>query len=124
MIKGIGTDIVETVRIEKMLNEHGEAFKSKIFTESELDESKKRGNASHYFAGRWAAKEAASKALGCGFGAKCGWKDIEILNNDDGKPEIKFRNLALKTAEELDVTCLHVSISHEQNYACANVVIE
>ena len=124
MIKGIGTDIVETVRIEKMLKEHGKAFTSKIFTEAELDESKKRGNASHYFAGRWAAKEAASKALGCGFGAKCGWQDIEILNNIDGKPEIKFHGVALNTAKELDVAHLHVSISHEQNYACANVVIE
>ncbi len=124
MIKGIGTDIVETARIAKMLSEHGDAFKSKIFTHAEMKESKTRKNVSQYFAGRWSAKEAMSKALGYGFGAKCGWQDIEVLNNGEGKPEVKLTGTALKTAEELGVTGFHVSISHEQNYACATVVVE
>ena len=124
MIIGIGTDIVETARIAKMLKEHGDSFKSKIFTNAEIEESVKRGDGSQYFAGRWAAKEAMSKALGCGFGAKCGWKDIEILNNEDGKPEVTLKDTALNTAEGLGVSGFHVSISHEEHYACANVVIE
>ena len=124
MIIGIGTDIVETARIEKMLAEHGDAFKTKIFTDAELKEGETRKNHFQYFAGRWSAKEAVAKALGCGFGSKCGWRDIEIINNGEGKPELTLNGTALKTADELGITGYHVSISHEEHYACATVVAE
>ncbi len=124
MIIGLGTDIVETARIAKMLDEHGDAFKAKIFTENEINESETRKNIPQYFAGRWAAKEALSKALGCGFGAKCSWQDIEIINNSAGKPEIQLSGRALKTSNEMNIQGYHVSISHEQHYACATVVVE
>ena len=124
MIVGIGTDIVEINRLETMLDEHGDSFVKKIFTESERSESGKRKNQAQYFAGRWAAKEALSKALGCGFGAQCGWKDISILNADNGKPELTLSGTALQTSQDLGTTSIHISISHEQHYACASVVIE
>ena len=124
MILGIGTDIVEVVRMETMLDEHGDSFVEKIFTENEQRESAKRKNRTQYFAGRWAAKEALSKALGCGFGAQCGWKDVTILNADNGKPELTLSGTALRTSQNLGTTSIHLSISHEQHYACASVVIE
>ena len=124
MIIGIGTDIVEVIRIESMLGEHGESFVEKIFTVEEKDESAKRSDPAQYFAGRWAAKEALSKALGCGFGAKCSWKDIVILNAPNGKPEMTLYGNALRTSQELGVSSIHLSISHEKHYACASVVME
>lgn len=124
MIIGIGTDIVEVVRMEKMLDEHGDSFIEKIFTDHEKNESGKRKDQAQYFAGRWAAKEALSKALGCGFGVHCGWKDITILNADNGKPELTLTGTALRTSQELGVNSIHLSISHEKHYACASVVIE
>ena len=124
MIIGIGTDIVEVIRMETMLNEHGDSFVEKIFTANEKKESEKRKDPAQYFAGRWAAKEALSKALGCGFGAQCGWKDITILNEDNGKPELTLSGTALRTSQKLGVNSIHLSISHEKHYACASVVIE
>jgi holo-[acyl-carrier protein] synthase len=124
MIIGIGTDIVETARIAKMIEEHGDAFKSKIFTDAEREESETRKNIPQYFAGRWSAKEAMSKALGCGFGAKCSWQDIEIINNSAGKPEIRLSGTARITADDMGISGFHVSISHEKHYACSTVVVE
>jgi holo-[acyl-carrier protein] synthase len=124
MILGIGTDIVEVVRMETMIDEHGNSFIEKIFTEDERKESEKRKDRAQYFAGRWAAKEALSKALGCGFGAQCGWKDITILNTSNGKPELTLTGTALRTSQKLGGTSIHLSISHEKHYACASVVIE
>ena len=124
MIIGIGTDIVEVVRMETMITEHGDSFIKKIFTLNEKKESGKRKDPAQYFAGRWAAKEALSKALGCGFGEYCGWKDITILNADNGKPELTLSGTALRTSQKLGVNSIHLSISHEKHYACASVVVE
>ena len=124
MIIGIGTDIVEIARIAEMLDEHGDAFKKKIFTPAEINEGTNRKSISQYFAGRWAAKEAMSKALGCGFGAKCSWQDIEVINNQAGKPEIKLSGRAMQTAADMNLSVSHVSISHEKHYACSTVIIE
>ena len=123
MILGIGTDIVEVARMATMLDEHGNSFIKKIFTKDERKESETRKNKTQYFAGRWAAKEALSKALGCGLGAQCGWKDISILNTGNGKPELTLTGSALRTSQKLGVSSIHLSISHEKHYACASVVI-
>ena len=124
MITGIGTDIVEIARIAKMLEDHGKSFTEKIFTENEIKECEIRKNRAVYLAGRWAAKEALSKALGTGFGKKCSWRDVEILNNKNGKPEIKLSGTAEKTAEDQNVAAFHISISHETHYATATVILE
>ena len=124
MIKGIGTDIVEIARIADLLEKHGDIFKKKIFTSNEIEDGVKRKNRPNFFAGRWAAKEAFSKAIGTGFGADCSWLDIEIVSNDLGKPEITLKGKAAETAEKLGVSSIHLSISHEESYACAMVVAE
>ncbi|NOY76092.1 MAG: holo-ACP synthase [Kiritimatiellaeota bacterium] len=124
MLIGIGTDIVEIKRIAEMLEEHGEAFLNKIFTPAEIAESDSRSNPSIYLAGRWAVKEAVSKALGCGFGVKCSWRDIETTNLESGRPITTLSGKASETAAELAADQPIVSISHEHKYACATVAIE
>lgn len=124
MLLGIGTDIVEIERVAEMLNEHGEAFLNKIFTPAEIADSKQRSTPAIYLAGRWAVKEAVSKALGCGFGAKCSWTDIETVNLENGKPVTTLSGAAAETAGELNAAQPVVSISHERKYACATVAIE
>jgi holo-[acyl-carrier protein] synthase len=124
MIRGIGTDIVEIKRIKNIISRNEKTFIDKIFTENEIRESEKRTPAFEYFAGRWAAKEATAKALGCGIGVYCEWKDIETSNGANGKPHITLTGRAVKTAEKILADRIHVSISHEKDYACAFVVLE
>ncbi len=124
MIVGVGTDIIETARIRRVVDRHGERFLSHVLTGTELEIAPERGGKYAFFAGRWAAKEALAKALGTGIGARCGWTDVEILNNSEGKPQIRLTGRARKTAEKKDVSRIHVSISHERALASAVVILE
>lgn len=124
MILGIGTDIVEVSRIKKMLKNHSDSFLEKIFCDRERDEASLRRNRAEYFAGRWAAKEAISKALNCGIGESCSWLDICTLNRGNGSPETVLSGNAAATAEKIGVKNIHVSITHEKDYACATAVLE
>jgi len=125
MILGLGTDIIGIERFEKTLERAGEVFLQHVFTIAEVKAaptgSKQR---CAYFAARWAAKEALSKALGTGIGQKCSWRDIEIRNNADGKPELFLIGTAADTAAAMGIECLHLSLSHEMLYACATVIAE
>lgn len=122
-IVGIGTDIVEIERLKKVLQSHGEQFRSHILTEKEQELAEKRHHATAFYAGRWAAKEACAKALGCGIGAKCQFTDIEILNDRSGTPQIVLRGKALETLAQRGGCKIDLSISHERCYAVAMVVI-
>lgn len=124
MISGLGTDIVEIERIRKMVREYGDAFLERIFTSEELAAAADKRDPSLYYAGRWAAKEAVAKALGCGIGEKCAWKDINISNHEFGRPQMMLSGWALETASKMGVDTVHVSISHENHYACATVILE
>ena len=76
MIKGLGIDIVETDRIRQVIERHGEQFLNRVYTPAEQAIGKIRASAHHFYAGRWAAKEAAAKALGCGIGSECSFNEI------------------------------------------------
>ena len=89
MIIGIGIDIVATSRIEEILYKYGKKFESRCFTKVENSDSKKVSNKINFYAKRYAAKEACSKALGTGFSEGILWKDISIFNDIYGKPNIK-----------------------------------
>ena len=89
MIKGIGIDIIEVSRIKSMMEKYGDKFFKRILTDNEIDYCKSFPNAELHFAGRFASKEAYSKAIGTGISKDFGWKDIEILNDQRGKPYIK-----------------------------------
>lgn len=124
MITGIGTDIVSVNRIRKIIARHAGAFLEQVFTQEERQEGELRSRSYEYFAGRWAVKEALSKALGCGIGARCHWQDISTTNAPGGRPVTKVSGIAAVTAAELGVSHIHTSVSHEQEYAGATVILE
>lgn len=121
MIFGVGTDIVEVSRIERAIN-RTQNFVKKAFTEKEQDYFKLRGNKSETIAGYFAAKEAVSKALGTGF-RKFGLRDIEIINDNLGKPKVILSEKIIQIFELKDFK-IHISISHTSNNAVAFVVLE
>lgn len=125
MIFGIGTDIVETERIAKVVERHGDHFLDYILTDSERQEAGRRGgDRMQYIAGRWAAKEAVSKALGSGLGARCAWRDIEIGSNAGGAPFVILSGNGLETMQMQKIARIFVSISHERSHAIAMAVAE
>ena len=124
MIYGIGIDIVSLKRIKRANKIHADKFVSRIFTDKEIEESKKLTDPTHYFAGRWAAKEAVSKALKTGMGANCGWKEVEIYNEPNGSPSCRLYGKAKSTAKKLGMKNMLVTISHERKNICAFAVLE
>ena len=121
MIKGIGTDIVEIDRIEKVANREG--FLEKIFTIREIEHLRKRNMRPEYIAGRFAAKEAIVKALGTGFRG-ISFKDIEIENDELGKPIVILRDKAEELVSKEGMYNVHLSISHGRDSAIAYVIWE
>jgi holo-[acyl-carrier protein] synthase len=115
-ISGVGTDIVETGRIRDVM-EREESFARRVFTQAELDYSLARQSKYLHLAARFAAKEAVAKALGRSFS----WRDVEVVNNALGKPEVKLYGQAKGAAGRARV---HLSVSHTKNYASAVVVVE
>ena len=120
MIIGLGTDIVEIERVAAVLSRHGEHFSERVFTPGESAQAHDRIS---YFAGRWAAKEAAAKALGCGIGEMCALTDIEVIDDEAGAPRLSCTAPALKRFSGTGLRW-HVSISHEKAYAVATVILE
>jgi holo-[acyl-carrier protein] synthase len=125
VIVGIGVDILEISRLERSLERYGKRFLDHVFTDSEqVDAPSDPGVAVVYYAGRWCVKEAVSKALGTGIGAKCNWRDIVVMRSDSGMPVVALNGAAECTAQEKQIARWHVSISHEKHNACAFVVAE
>lgn len=120
MIVGIGTDIVQIERLASALEKVGD----RAFTASELAYAGKFRDKNAHLAGRWAAKEALAKALGCGFGAQCSWQEIEVVNDENGKPVIYLSGVTAQTLSAMGGAKVHLSISHEKDYATAFVVLE
>lgn len=118
-IIGIGTDIVECPRIGKMIEQYGELFLRRIYTEREIRYCQSRKHAIERFAGRWAAKEAILKALGTGRREGVGWSDVEVRNGSKGALQVRFRGAAKDAAEARGVGDVLVSIAHCRTYATA-----
>ncbi|MEO0237166.1 MAG: holo-ACP synthase [candidate division WOR-3 bacterium] len=114
-----GIDIIEIKRIKEKF-EKNRKFKEKIFTENELKQVKGLEIEYIVLAGKWASKEAFSKALGTGIGKELDWKDIEILNDISGKPEIRISQDLVK---KYKIDQISLSISHIKDYAIASVLI-
>ncbi|MGL4345146.1 MAG: holo-ACP synthase [Cellulosilyticaceae bacterium] len=122
MIRGIGTDIIEIERVDKAMNRTS-SFREKLFREEERALLEQLGYPRETIAGRFAAKEAVSKALGTGF-RKFGPSDIVILKSDFGQPYVRLYDGAKARFEEMGGTHIHLSISHCQTYAVAYATIE
>ncbi len=119
MLKGLGIDIIEVKRIKRLMEQYGDKFFKRILTDAEINYCKSFPNPEVHFAGRFASKEAYSKAIGTGVSKDFKWKDIEILNDKRGKPYIHHIN-----ENEYSKFRFEISISHTKDYGCAVVVRE
>ncbi len=118
-ILGIGTDIVECVRIAKMIERHGELFLERVYTEREILYCSSRKAATQHYAGRWAAKEAVLKTLGTGWSGGIQWTDIEVRNEPGGAPRIFLAGVAKDLCVERGIEEIQISISHCRSHATA-----
>ncbi len=118
-ILGIGTDIVECPRIGKMIEQHGELFLRRIYTEREIRYCQARTHAIEHFAGRWAAKEAILKAIGTRRSRGISWTHIEVRNGSDGRPQVLVGGAARELARDRGIADILISISHCRTYATA-----
>jgi holo-[acyl-carrier protein] synthase len=127
VIIGSGVDLAEIDRIQAALENPrtGRRFRARVFTEKEIAycESKRRGKYESY-AGRFAAKEAVMKALGCGWGSKVRWLDIEVARARGGKPEIVLHDKTAKLAEQLGIRSWALSITHTKQHGLACVIAQ
>lgn len=125
MIVGIGVDIIEIARIERALNEHGDRIRDRVFTPEEIRYCLATGRAAERYATRFAAKEAARKALGAARPLLAlSWHEVEIISSAEGAPQLHFRGRAAELVTELGVSHSHVSLSHSHEQAIAMVVLE
>lgn len=121
-IFGIGIDVIEVERIEKAVEEFGDRFLERVFTESERIYCGRQKRPAIHFAARWAAKEAVSKAFGTGIGEQMGWQDVEVRRRDSGEPEIELSGKAEEFAKENGISNVKISLTHAKHYAAANAV--
>jgi holo-[acyl-carrier protein] synthase len=113
-----GVDLIEIARIEEVVARHGKRYLERIYTPAELEQCGKRTES---LAGRFAAKEAVAKALGCGIGDVT-WQEIEVVGDENNAPGLTLHGAALKKANELGLSTWSVSISHSQSHSVALVV--
>ena len=126
MIYGNGIDIIDIERVRRVIRKYGNRFKKRCFSDNEIERSDKRLNSVESYAKRYAAKEACAKALGTGLARGVFWKDIEVVNNQYGKPFIKLHGKAkdiFRNMDKVSDTKIEVSLSNEKKYAIANVTI-
>ncbi len=124
MIIGLGVDIAEVERVRGAIERHGETFLRRIYTPEERAYCEKFRNKYERYAGRFAVKEAAMKALGTGWRRGIRWTDIEVTRQKGGRPSLELRGAARQIAEELGVKHIAVSITHTANQAFAQVIFE
>jgi len=123
MIIGIGTDIVQRARIERLLQRFGKRFLDRILSVEERLIFEKSTLPIAFLAKRFAAKEAVAKALGVGIGAHLAFNQISITNHQNGKPRVCFLEKAHQYVRKLGDLAVHISLSDEKHYALAFVVI-
>ena len=124
MIHGIGIDIIDIRRIEKIINKYGQRFKNKCFHKNEIKRSESKFKSVESYAKRYAAKEACAKALGTGLAQGVFWKDIEVKNDKFGKPYLILHKNAKKRFLNFSKNAkINVSLSDEKDFAISNVTI-
>src|SRR3989454_4503193 len=124
MITGIGIDVIQNDRLRDSVQRFGDRFLNRIYTEGEIAYCKKCVNSELHYAARFAAKEAAFKALGTGWAAGVKWKDVEVERLPSGNPELHLYGEALARAPSLASGRFYVSLTHAQLVSCAVVILE
>jgi holo-[acyl-carrier protein] synthase len=123
LVFGIGTDIIEIQRVADKLRRTG-GLKNRVFTPREIAYCESKAKSAQHFAARFAAKEAFLKAIGTGWSRGYRFVDVEILNNEQGKPEIVVQGKVKEFCEKNGITGFHVTLSHIKDLAKAVVVLE
>lgn len=124
MIIGSGIDIIEVPRLARMRERHGERALRRIFTDAELSYCLRLERSAPSLAARFAAKEALYKALGTGIGSGGAWVEAEVVRGENGRPTMRLHGAAARTAAELQVRAIHLSLSHTAEFAVASVILE
>ncbi len=124
MIVGTGIDIAEVPRIAESIQRFGDRFLRRVFTEDEIRYCESKTNRVERYAARFAAKEAAMKALGTGWNHGVRWRDIEVLRQPGRRPTIKFHGKAAEVAAGLNARNVALSLSHTPEQAIASVILE
>ena len=124
MIKGIGIDVVDVKRIEKIAAKLDEKFLNRVFTKEEIKYCLSKKNKFQHFAGRFASKEAFLKAIGIGLFRGYQLKDIEIRNEKSGKPFIVKNDKIKKVLDKLNAENIYISITHIKEVSVSTVIIE
>jgi holo-[acyl-carrier protein] synthase len=124
MVVGIGIDLAEVDRLEAAITKHGERFLNRVYTEAERRYCESKANKFERFAGRFAAKEAAMKAIGTGWKRGVAWREFEVMRSPSGQPIIVFHGKAAEIAKGLGVKKALVTISHSKANAIAQVLLE
>lgn len=122
MIIGIGTDIAEVPRIAKSIENN--SFKEKVFSKVEIAYCESKANSAESFAARFAAKEAFFKALGTGWRGGMAFNEVEVVNDELGKPTLVIVGTTAEIIKEKNIKVIHVSLSHIKDMAMATVVLE
>ena len=124
MVLGLGTDLIETNRVQESISRHGERFLERIFTDGEIEYCLRKKNSAESFAARFAAKEAGAKALGTGISRGVSWKEFEVRREASGKPTLHVSGRARELAEAMGVKRMQLSLTHSREFAMAVVVAE
>lgn len=125
MIVGTGVDLMEIGRIRDSIARYGDRFLSRVFTGGEIAYCRRKlRSADESFAARFAAKEAAAKALGTGIARGVSWTEIEVQRRPGERPSLHLTGRALQRAEAMGVRYLHLTLSHSREFATAVVVLE
>ncbi len=123
MIIGTGIDIVEISRIKNASLKWKDAFLKRIFTDKEIAYSKERSSSYQHLAARFAAKEAVLKAFGSGWNKRTEWTDIEVWNEESGKPKVELHNHIKQLKNKKKVKDIIISLSHTRTYAVASAIL-
>ncbi|MGH9659545.1 MAG: holo-[acyl-carrier-protein] synthase [Bryobacteraceae bacterium] len=124
MIVGTGVDLCEVGRIRAAIARYGERFIRRIYTPAEIEYVERKANRFERYAGRFAAKEAAMKAIGTGWKRGVRWQDFEVANLATGRPTLRFHGEAARIAERLGVRAVSLSITHTAEMGMAQVILE
>jgi len=117
-----GIDLVDFPRIEAMVERHGKRFLDRIFTQTEQNYANANKNSVEKLAGRFAAKEAVLKLLGTGWRGKIAWTDVEVVNDNLGRPIVSLSGEVERIADKLGISEVSISITHTANFAIASAV--
>jgi holo-[acyl-carrier protein] synthase len=124
MVLGLGTDLIETRRIQDSIDRFGDRFLERIFTAGEIQYCSRKKNSAESFAARFAAKEAGAKALGTGISRGVIWKEFEVRREASGRPTLHLLGRAAELAGMMGVRKVQLSLTHSRDLAMAVVVVE